>query len=408
MSQHITDVLIVGAGPAGSSTAIELAKAGLSVILADKSAFPRDKTCGDALSVDVINQLEKLSPDLLARFAALKEKTPSKGVRIVAPNGGSIDIPFLSDSVQKQGYVCRRKDFDQLLLEEARTKREVSVMENCEIKDIRVEHNHVVAESTQGTISAQVVVGADGAHSVVKRKLASSKINPRYHSGGVRIYHHHVNGFNAGNFIELYFLQDILPGYLWIFPLPGGQANIGIGMLTSVISSRKTNLIKSLQQKLSTHPLFAERLSEAIPSESPRGHGLPLGGSGGRISGDRFLLTGDAASMIEPFSGEGIGNAIRSGRFAARQLINAFSKKDFSATELNGYDRTLYEMLGSEFRISRNMMRLSQFPWILNTIIGKANRNAQLHQTLINALTYPDKKRWLISPSFYMNLLFLS
>lgn len=404
----MSDVLIIGAGPAGSSTAIELSKAGLSVILAEKSTFPRDKTCGDAISVDVINQLEKLSPDLLSRFAALKEKTPSKGVRIVAPNGCGIDIPFVSDSVQKQGYVCRRKDFDKLLLDEARSGRGVSVMENCEVNDLRVENNGVVAESIQGSIRAQLVVGADGAHSIVKRKLASSRINPRYHSGGVRIYHQNVSGFNEGNFIELYFFRDILPGYVWVFPLPDGQANTGIGMLTSVISSRNANLVRTLRGKLSTHPLLAGRFSNAGPMESPRGHGLPLGGAEGRISGDRFLLTGDAASMIDPFSGEGISNAIRSGRFAARQIITSFAKKDFSSVGLSNYDRTLNSALRNEFRTSRSMLRLAQFPWILNTIANKAHRNAQLHQTLIDALAQPDQKRWLVSPSFYANLLFRS
>ncbi|HTF16817.1 MAG TPA: hypothetical protein VK658_02025, partial [Chryseolinea sp.] len=294
------------------------------------------------------------------------------------------------------------------MLTEARKSSNLTVLEACEVNDIRVASNQVTVETTQGTIVAKMIIGADGAHSIVKRKLASSKINPRYHSAGLRMYHQHVNSFTAGNFIELYFLRDILPGYLWVFPLPEGHANVGIGMLTSAISAKKVNLTKTFRRLLSTDPLLRNRFGNAVALEAPRGHGLPLGGTNHAMSGNRFLLTGDAASLIDPFSGEGIGNAIRSGRFAAAQVLQSFSKNDFSEQELHRYDMTMNMMLRNEFSVSYTMLRLCKYPWLLNTIVGKANRNAQLHRTLVEALAFPDKKRWLVSPSFYFNVLFRS
>ncbi|HYI78377.1 MAG TPA: FAD-dependent oxidoreductase, partial [Chryseolinea sp.] len=116
MSTRKFDVVIVGAGPAGAATAIALGNCGLSVAVLDKAKFPRDKTCGDALSVDVINQLKILSPLLLDHFEEFGSKVTSYGVKIFAPDGNSLDIPFVLNHQKRSGYVCTRFDFDSLLV----------------------------------------------------------------------------------------------------------------------------------------------------------------------------------------------------------------------------------------------------------------------------------------------------
>lgn len=406
MTGNLYDVMIVGSGPAGAAAAIALGGTSLSVALTDKASFPRDKTCGDALSVDVINQLGKLSPALAGRFETTIPKVASRGVRIVAPNGNAIDIPFITHGSRRSGFVCRRRDFDALLVQEAKQKPNVTFLENCDVSDINVLPDHVSVRTNQGLMKARMIIGADGAHSLVRRKLATSVIDPHCHSAGLRMYHQQVGGFQEGNFIELYFFRDILPGYLWVFPLPDGDANVGIGMLSAAISARKVNLKRVLQQLLSDHPLLKERFRHAVSTELPKGHGLPLGGGNRTISGSRFLLAGDAASLIDPFSGEGIGNAIRSGRFAAQQVLQSFSKNDFTAPQMRNYDVALRQMLHSEFLVSNGLLRLCRFPFLFNTVVDKANRNPALHQTLIDALANPGKKLWLTSPSFYLNLLF--
>lgn len=402
------DVMIIGGGPAGASTALSLRRHALSVMLVDKGVFPRDKTCGDALSVDVINQLNALSPTLLQKFETLTEKVAAHGVRVIAPNGNHVDIPFKPGKNGYSGYVCRRNDFDNLLFDEVRAGNHVTAVERCEVKDIVRSAEHLTVSTSNGIVRTKIVVGADGAHSVVKRKLTSSRIDPALHSAGLRRYYQHVTGFNEGNFIELYFLPGILPGYLWVFPLPGQRANVGIGMLSAAVSAGRVNLAETLEHALTSHPLLKGRFRNAVALERPHGHGLPLGNFNRPISGERFILTGDAASLIDPFSGEGIGNAIRSGRFAAQQVAECFRCNDFSALQMSRYDSEMKRMLKNEFRVSHTMLRLCKHQWLFNAIVNKAARNPHLHQTLVEALAYPEKKKWLTSPSFYLNLFFRS
>ena len=166
-----------------------------------------------------------------------------------------------------------------------------------------------------------MIIGADGAHSVVAKYLGTTTIERKHHSAGLRVYYENITSFHPDRYIELYFFNEILPGYLWIFPLPDNKANVGIGMLSDTITKKKINLRETLEKLMRTHPALKERFQYARPLETVKGFGLPLGSKQRKISGDRILLAGDAASLIDPFSGEGIGNAIRSGRVAAEHVL---------------------------------------------------------------------------------------
>ena len=400
------DVLIVGAGPAGTAAAICLGNTDLSVGLLDKATFPRDKICGDALSVDVVNQLRLISPDLWQNFLDMECKTPSSGVQIYAPDGGYVDIPFIDKGASSFGYVCRRIDFDNLLLQHCAIYPNVTTVQNCELNFLENGDDRVHLHTTQGHYSAKMVIGADGAHSLIAKHLGHQKIYRRHHSAGLRMYYEGITGMHTQDFIELHFLNEILPGYLWIFPLPNNCANVGIGMLSSTISRKGINLKRTLTQVLETHPDFEERFSEARPLEIVKGYGLPLGSKQRKLSGERILLAGDAAGLIDPFTGEGIANAIRSGRIAAKHAMKAFANNNFSAAFSAGYDREIFLKMGNELKLSHRLQLFCRIPPLFNYVVKKANRNEHVHRLLIDALAQVDKKKNLIKPSFYYNLLF--
>lgn len=399
-------MLIIGSGPAGAACAIALGKSGLSVAILDKAVFPRDKICGDALSVDVINQLSLLPGDLSSRFHGLDSKVSSYGVRIFAPNHQYIDIPFIHEGEEKCGYLCPRFDFDQLMVEELKQFDNVKTFEDCLVERVDKNETETLVHTNQGIFSAKIIAGADGAQSVVARQLGSFKPDRQHYSAGLRIYYEGITSFQESHFIELHFFRDVLPGYLWIFPLANNRANVGIGMLSSVVSKKRINLKTILKALIENNPHLNDRFKNAKPLEVAKGYGLPLGSKKRKISGDRFLLLGDAASLIDPFTGEGIGNAIRSGRVAADHIVQAFKVNDFSRLFNTAYDDEIYRRMWPELRMSRALQNLCRYPRLFNSVVRKANKSRYIHDVLIDALAHTQKKRALLHPSFYYHLLF--
>ena len=407
MTEKKFDVIIAGAGPAGIASAIKLATSGLNVALLDKARFPRDKTCGDALSVDVVNQLAMLSNELAEEFELLENKIPSYGVKIFSPDHNHIDIPFIYKNAKSCGYISPRADFDNLLFQHLKRYSNINTYEQCMVTNVEIKDDKAVLQTSQGIFTAKTVIGADGAHSVISKMLGDIKVEKEHYSAGLRVYYEKVSGFHQENFIELHFFKDILPGYLWIFPLANNKANVGIGMLSSTVSAKKVNLKETLQNLLNTHPHLKKRFKNAKPLETIKGYGLPLGSKKRNLSGERFLLCGDAAALIDPFSGEGIANAIRSGRVAAAHVIKCFESNNFSPAFNKTYDREIYRRMWNEFKISKTLQYIVRYPVLFNFAIKKARQSKYLQKFLIDALANAEKKKKiLLNPVFYYRMLF--
>lgn len=404
------DVIICGAGPAGTSAALTLANSGLSVALLDKASFPRDKICGDALSGKVVSVAKHIAPQLLEEFYDFEEKIGSFGIRFLSPSGIQLDIPFKSDLStlsHPPGFVSKRIDFDNFLVNKAIACDHVKWFPNCGVSKVQHDEGGVTVEAGGRQFRGKVVIGADGAHSVVSKDCGLRNISKRHHSAGVRAYVTGVNGFHDQNFIELHFLKDLLPGYFWVFPLPNGGANVGLGMLSSDLSKRpELNLRKRLLEILETHPEISPRFKNTEIDGKVMGFGLPLGSRKLPISTNRVLLTGDAASLIDPFSGEGIGNAMVSGRLAAKHIIDLAPKGNFDAEVMKAYDKTVYNKLGPELRVSAMMQKLVNYPWLFDFVAKKGSRNPSVKALMTMMFESIDLRKELTRPGFYGSLLF--
>jgi flavin-dependent dehydrogenase len=287
-------------------------------------------------------------------------------------------------------------DFDNFLFQHVKQYPNISIFENCNVMQAEYFDSHVLIKTNKESFSAEIVLASDGAHSVVAKNLSNINVEKNHYSAGLRVYYEGVTSFHKENFIELHFFKDILPGYLWIFPLPDNKANVGIGMLSSAVSRKKVNLKTTLQNLIKTHPNFKDRFKDANPLETIKGYGLPLGSKKRNISGERFLLTGDAAALIDPFSGEGIANAIRSGRVAAEHVINCFKEKNFSATFNKAYDKEIYRRMWNEFKVSTTLQRITNYPRLFNFVINRVNNSKRLQNFLIEALANIDQKKKLL------------
>ncbi|WP_301923819.1 geranylgeranyl reductase family protein [Ferruginibacter sp.] len=408
-----TDVLIAGAGPGGASTSVFLAKEKINHIIIDKAVFPRDKICGDAFSGKSVGILKRITPAWQDYFLADKNKAVvSTGIQFTAPDNTCLDIPFLLKNTKEQipaGFVSKRIDFDNTLAglidNHYATLLTDTLLEDIEeIKDGLLVTIKQHGERKQ--IFTKMIVGAEGRGSIVAKKMAQHTMEPAHYSAGIRAYYKNVSGMHEQNYIELHFLKKLQPGYLWIFPLPNGTANVGVGMLSKSISLKKVNLKQLMLEAIKTHPTLKDRFVNATIEGPIDGWGLPLGSKKRKLSGTRFLLTGDAGSLIDPFTGEGIGNAMVSGLVASRVIKKAIDANDFSIHFLKQYDDELYTKLWTELKLSHYLQILSSKPRLFNFVVNKASRSKELKETISCMFENVDIRKKFMNPLFYLKILF--
>ncbi|MGZ3903324.1 MAG: NAD(P)/FAD-dependent oxidoreductase [Bacteroidia bacterium] len=372
------DIVICGAGPAGSTCALALGRSGLKVALLEKKTFPRDKICGDALAAYIPKVLNTINPGLVKAFDDFPDKEKVNTIRIVAPNESFLDV-----KTKEFGHISARLQFDNFLFDEVSRLSNVTVFQSTSVSDVIVYDDCVNTTFENGTIlQSQLIIGCDGAQGMVAKKLTDTKLDPDHNSGAVRAYYKNVSGMEPLTF-ELHFLKDILPGYFWIFPLPNNQCNVGIGLLSKTISEKKVNLKAKMAEVINEVPYIKERFKNAEMISEIKGFGLPLGSRKVQISGKRFMLCGDAASLIDPATGEGIGQAMVSGRYAGWHTMECFKKNDFSAGFMKEYDNLVYKKLWNDHKRRYMIQKLiNGRPKLVNSIVRIANNNSLVRKTV--------------------------
>ncbi|WP_161889023.1 NAD(P)/FAD-dependent oxidoreductase [Pontibacter russatus] len=408
-----TEICILGAGPGGATAALHLANKGIPSLLVDKANFPRDKVCGDALSGKVVNELRRISPELPGLFSQQQEALPSWGIHFISPGGHQLSVPFKYNYNKSQdspaGYIAKRLHFDNFLIEQVRQRPEVQLCEGVELTQYerQPDGSFILSDkSGEPLVQAKLLIVANGAQSGFARHVANLQQEPEHYCAGLRAYYQNVAALDQDNFIELHFFKDFLPGYFWIFPLPNGHANVGVGMLSSVVSKKKVNLKKEMLRMIQEHPELQKRFANAQLIGDIKGYGLPLGSKKRSISGANYMLVGDAGALIDPFTGEGISNAMISGRWAAEQAEKCLQEQNFSADFMKAYDAAVYNRLWKELKLSRRMQQLLDYPWLFNQVAAKASRNKALAETISCMFNDLDLRQRLKQPSFYLKLLF--
>lgn len=426
-----------------------LAKAGVASLVIDKATFPRDKICGDAMSGKVVEVLDELDASIIPRLM-LEQQLGSHGVTFVAPNLSALRVPFRSatdhrppttvnghqatrhrrgspeaagngqpaivEARQGQqttvnstppGFLCRRMVFDNFLVNEMSRYPLITFQQGVEANSFeRIDGRWIVSNKNKETIcSAKLLLIADGAQSRFSRHIAGLAMLPRHHTAAIRGYYHGVQGLDAENFVEMHFLKEFIPGYFWIFPLPNGWANVGAGMRSDTVSKKHVNLRQQMTKIIETTPQLRERFAGATLEGSIQGYGLPMGSKKRKISGDGYLLLGDAMWLVDPFTGEGIGNAMVSAKYASDLAVRSLDADDVSASFLHQYNSAIYNLLWSELKLSRRLQSLLHYPWLFNMIVSKASRNAAVRESISLMYEDVDLRKKLKRPGFYLKLM---
>ncbi|MBI4399588.1 NAD(P)/FAD-dependent oxidoreductase [Candidatus Micrarchaeota archaeon] len=402
------DVIVVGGGPGGSTCATYLGKAGYKVLLLEKAKFPRDKTCGDAVSGKSVSVLRDFG---LMDAIETQPHEKVNGVLFSSPDATIVEIPFPSGYGGNKGfgYVCRREVFDNIVFQHS--KKYATVLEQFQVTDLIKENGYVVGvrcmdlnAKKEKTFRGRIIVGADGALSVVARKVNAENTDPKHSCVALRAYYKNIKGLTKN--IEIHFINSVLPGYFWIFPLENGTANVGVGMLTYDMQKRAINLKTSMLEAIKNDPLFKERFQGAELMSDIKGWTLPFGSKKVKCYGNGYVLLGDSASLIDPFTGEGIGNSMVSARIASRVIDKALKANDVSENNLKEYDVELWKELGPELKTSYYLQKIGQHKFLLNLIIKKASKSKHVRETISGMLVNEQAKKQFVSPLFYLKLLF--
>ena len=366
------DVIVVGAGPGGSTFVRSLHDAGLRIAMIDKSSFPRDKICGDAIPGTAVSVGKRINPDFWKPLGALNR---INGMEIISPSGATAGADYVTE-----GYTCTRLAFDDHLVNEALTHPRLTAFFNTKIRKVEwTGDRNIVTLPGGNRLEAPLIIGADGAHSVVAKARTDVSMDRKHHAAAVRAYFRGVTGLDH-NRLAAYLLKDYLPGYFWIFPLSDGLYNVGFGMLSRHVSERRIDLRKSLDDIVRRSPLTELHFKDAEQVSDNQGFGLPMGSRTVPRSGDGFILLGDAAGLVDPASGEGIGNAMISAEIAAARVREAFDAGRLDANFLYEYDRLVEKRLGLGFKLKYwGQLLTADRPWILDSAIKLVANNRAAH-----------------------------
>lgn len=340
------DLVIVGAGPAGSAAAITAAGLGLSVTLVDKATFPRDKCCGDGLTTLALRQLEELG----LRPEAVPQWFDVDGAWLRSPSGREVFVPLPTDG--RFAAIAPRRDLDDALVRRARDVG-VDVIEGRSFTDLEHDGDHVDVSFDDGSvIRADWLIAADGMWSPIRKRLGMTPTSYLGEWHAFRQYARNVTG-PAASRLYVWFDRDLLPGYAWSFPLPGGRVNIGFGILRD--GERRVQDMKQTWNDLLTRSHVVEALGPNVEFED-RHTAWPIPARIDRaVTGvGRTLVVGDAAMATDTLTGEGIGQALLTGAEAAR-VIAAGGDPNAVRRE---YRRRIDEHLLADHRMSERLSRV--------------------------------------------------
>jgi flavin-dependent dehydrogenase len=379
------DVLVAGGGPAGTSAAVALAGQGRDVILIDRARFPRPKPCAEYLSPEASRIL-----DAMGALNAIEETGAARlaGVLVRSPNGSEIRGEFLSghgyQPYRERGLSVRREILDNVLIDRARAAG-VRIREGVRATGLRMDEGAVVGidlfdeNHSTGSIDAQLVIGADGLHSLVAKRLGLSRSArwPRRLS----LVTHYEGVRGIGELAEMHVERD---GFVGIGDVGHGQTTVALVVPADQAREISADRSGFLDRWIQGHPHLSCRFGGAKRVSPVRAAG-PFASHAQRAWAPGALLVGDAADFFDPFTGEGIFAALRGGELAAAAAHAALDAADGASRRraLAGYDRARREAFGGKWLVERVIAAVVGSPWLINRAAGALSRRRDLADLLI-------------------------
>lgn len=398
------DIIIIGAGPAGLSAAITLAKQDIRVLVIERESAGKEKVCGGGLGRRSIRLLDELTNN---SFDYSKGNRINK-LLVGAPDGSDLSLDFSGNKSLITGLTIVRGMLEDEMVRSINDNRNFTIRYDCEATKWKYTDNGVEVETNLGLFSAKALVIAAGAHPTREIEPDGySPFNRESDAIALRAYFKNVDQNGNHDQIEFYFFKDVFPGYFWIFPQKESICNVGVYLPLRYKHQKGVNLQSLFYELIQEQSTLAGRFQNASLIGKIESSVLPLHKEKRVLSGDRFLVVGDSASLVDDLAGEGIGNALQSGIWAGEVLHNAFNNNDFSVESLRKYDLIINRKLVKELNWHARLMRfVGTKPRLFSLLVRKFSTSLSLNVSANKLATGASFKRLLFSSNFWFQVLF--
>jgi geranylgeranyl reductase family protein len=355
--RHDADAVIVGGGPAGAAAAARLAARGFTTILVDRATFSRDKVCGDFVGPAALAELADLGIAENEAFRATN-KIRDGALHVDGDKLAARPLPQV-DGLPSYGRVIPRLALDAWVLDAAR-RAGTTVLGGRKVTAIEQAPGAVTVRGHSAAgpweLRTRLLLGADGSNSIIARALRGRVPPSQDRILAVRAYFDHVGG-PVGQ-ADIYICSGSFPGYYWLFPAGGARANVGVGMVQSTYPHASRNLRELLLRLTAEDTAMRDRLRGARMDGKILGCPLTTYNPRLPLTGDRVMLVGDAAGLINPLNGEGIQYALQSARWAADVASDRLSSDQLDATSLESYEERVHQSLRKDMALSRFVVQI--------------------------------------------------
>ncbi|HNQ59689.1 MAG TPA: NAD(P)/FAD-dependent oxidoreductase [Bacteroidales bacterium] len=367
------DVAIAGAGPAGLACALTLKGRGLKIKIFDKKAFPRSKPCGGELGIRAINTLRKLSFNNKKLLDGFDNKNPIYGFQIntLKHNNYSFLLDLQKNDVQPMGYTVNRQEFDFYLLQNLLDDPFIEFYPQTSVLKTLKNEGNIELITEKNFHKTSILIDATGVKHIRDKSVRNSwAFAISSFVKDLQIEEHQQN------ILQFYFTSYIFPGYFWIFPLQEGLANVGLYVPITYYKASLLQLRHYFFELIQSHSILAGQFQSASLASSLQGGWLPLGYPKGSYSEGRILKVGDAARLVDPLAGEGIGNALLSGHLAGLHILKCFEENNFSDEFLSTYNHIIANIFEKEFKSRHRIVKyLSKHPKTFDRCFHQLSNN---------------------------------
>ena len=410
-NKEIFDVLIVGAGPSGSNTAISYKNLNpdLKVGIIDKAVFPRDKSCGDAIGPGVINALKRFNNEHI-----LDNEPEVISTSLFGPDNIGIQnyIPKVKNKDDSVVYVIPRYELDNRIFNIAKDLDVTSLEDTRYINYENIEDEKVLKVEIETSnkekkfIFTKLLVGADGANSRVRKSLNLKQNSDLHKAIAIRAY------INSPNYLEIFKERTLmfeinvsaLKGYAWAFPSKDDLINIGIGMPLNLFKKDDMDINKMLDSFITTLESKGVVVNNLRMEKS---YMLPFASSRPKLSHDKIALVGDAGSMINPMSGEGIFYGMEAGYLLAKETFSSFNSKNENELNQNlkKYEKKLNQRFGKHFLSCTLARFILQSPFMTKRLLRIASVDKNTINFVVELLF--DEARLTIKETLILTFKFI-